>query len=961
MRKNGYLERRLSASSSASVTRSDWIGANALGAGYTAFSLKPLSNVLLGTVAAAALLLMAPAMAQAQAPVTCAADPTSNSTLTCTGDLSRGVEASNLLPEETVVNVNNPATDITPADDLDGIKVTKINDGGITVNVDLGDKTIIPWPANNSGRTGDGIFAAEDGDGTLTINFTGNVDTDSDGIEAVETQNGDLNVRFTAGRIDTLGSGPDVGIRATESGAGDVTVVLAAPAELIGNGEGISVVEKGDGDVVIDVRGRIEVRGANGAGISASQADDGQINVTSSGDVKASGADADGIRTENTSAGGATTVNVLGGSIHGGSGDGAGINFSLSGTDTENTLQVATGAKVSAESGIAVRGGDGDESVHNAGKLIGSVNLGAGADTFRLFSTADLSETKLVDGGGDSDVFNVDGTGSITVDGDQHANFEILAMTGTGTLLLTGDHTFSTSALINRGTLNLASGSNLASNTVRNNAATLGIGETAGGIGSATIAGNYIQTRAGTYAVDVNLETETADHLTVSGNATLNGFVNVNIVAYASGKTSVTILTADGSANVDDNLKVQHVPIGGQVVNVQLHDIEVTTTGSNDVVLSFSVDPDLVNPIDGRLNPNQRRIAQAIDDIDAGGTGALDPVVSALITGPTNIDAYRNALDVLLPEVYLNTDTAMLFSAHDFMGDMFSCPTSGDGRAVARDGQCLWVRPKGRKFDRDATFENIGYEDTVGGVSAGTQFKFAPGWFVNVAAGYESGSLSTDSGAESDSDRYHIGGAVKYEMGPWQFAAAAAAGIGSFDTSRRIAFSGFNDGTATSEHDVHYIGGQFRASYHLVMPGWYARPQVDVTVTHVDREDVTESGAATANLTVDGGEETIFAVTPGVEIGGTYELVPGTTLKPFLIAGVTFFSDDEHSATSAFALAPDVTFATNTEHGDVFGNIHAGTTLVGDTSNFNLTLGYKGTFSDDVTQHGVYARGAWAF
>ncbi|MEM9029352.1 MAG: autotransporter outer membrane beta-barrel domain-containing protein, partial [Pseudomonadota bacterium] len=313
-----------------------------------------------------------------------------------------------------------------------------------------------------------------------------------------------------------------------------------------------------------------------------------------------------------------------------------------------------------------------------------------------------------------------------------------------------------------------------------------------------------------------------------------------------------------------------------------------------------------------------------------------------------------------VPDVYNNTETAMLFSALGFMNDLFDCRSVDMRSAIVREGQCLWVRPNGRKFKRDATSSQGGFEDTVRGISAGAQFAFAPNWFASVAGSYEAANLRTDNDSRSDSDRYHLGGALKYESGPWLFVAGIAGGIGAFDTSREVVALA-TGGTATSEHDIRYLSGQLRAGYQFDMQGWYARPLIDLNVTYLDRDGLTESGAGDANLRVDDGSETYFAVTPALEIGGDYPLVPGTVLKPFLIAGITVFADDEHNVKSAYATSPDLTFESVTASGDVFANIHAGATMIGDTSNFNLTFGYKGLYSDDVRQHGVYATGTWKF
>ncbi|MEM9029347.1 MAG: autotransporter outer membrane beta-barrel domain-containing protein [Pseudomonadota bacterium] len=902
-----------------------------------------LREFLLSTVAATGLMLLAPTAAQAGCEI-----DTSTDTATCTGDLSGGLSHSGSgLDAVTKVIVKDLTTNVGPVTGTAVDLSQSSASDDLTIEVETGEFAIEARSASGGQPPGHGINVRTSQGGTATVEFEGNITAGSSGIVA-----------------------------ATQ-GDGDVVVIAEGNIKAGQDQYGVGIWARSDisGDIDIDFAGSIGSDNASTSlvGITAIQSGLGNIEINTSATITAFGDGMDGIRALNSNSNGTTTVTLKGGHVRGGSGDGAGVSFAFSVIGTTNILNIESDATVSAASGIAVRGSDGNDTINNSGKLIGAVDLGAGADRFDLNTDANFSEITLVDGGdGDNDVFELSGQGTATLsDPNRYVNFEKFEKTGQGIWMLEGSHHFAASATISRGTLRLADGSELNAPEVVNEAM-LAVGAPAGEIGEATVTGDFEQSDEGIYAVDVNLETETADHLTVSGEATLRGAVNVNIVAYASGTYSIPILTADGG--VIENTMTAKAITGG-IVNIDLDDVEVVTDG-NDVVLSFNVDPDLANPVpdpidpndpnvsprSNPLNENQRRIALAIDDIDAGGTGALDPIVSALITGPTNIDQYRNALNVLLPEVYLNTGTATLFSAHDFMGDLFSCPTVEEGGAVSREGECLWVRPKGRQLEHEGTSENIGYEDSVGGLSAGTQFSFAPGWFVNVAAGYESGSLSTDSGAESDSERYHVGGAMKYEMGPWQFSAAVAAGVGSFETSRRIAFTGFDDGTATSEHDVQYIGGQLRASYHMAMSGWFARPQVDLNVTYLDREGVTETGATTANLVIDDGQETMTSVTPAIAFGGTLEyLVPGAILNPFLVAGVTIFSDDEQSATSAFALAPDASFETTTAHGDTFANIHAGTTIIGDASDLSLALGYKGMFSDNVTQHGVYAKGTLNF
>ncbi|MEM7777866.1 MAG: autotransporter domain-containing protein [Pseudomonadota bacterium] len=836
---------------------------------------------------------------------------------------------------------------------------------GINAQNNGGDLNVRLFSGSSIVAVEDGVRAQESGDDDLTIVANGTIEaTNGAGIRALESATGNLIITGDG----TIEATNGAGIHAEETGDGNLQIsvngTIAATNGVTFEDAGISAEEDGDGDLTIDVgpSGSITTTGASTHGIYAFQGGTDELAITVSGNISASGSDAQGIAAVVFDPGATATVTLNAGAVvTGGSGTGTGVILA-SNPGAPATLNNA--GTISALSGGAVVGQDGEDTVNNlsGGVIIGAVNLRGGDDTVHL-DTASTFGGATFDGGDDNDALRVSGTASAALDGGQHTNFETFEKTDSGALLLTGIHNFATSATVSGGTLTLANGAALNAPAVTNNAE-LAVGATTGEIGTATVTGTFELMATATYVVDVDLTTGTADHIDVTGAATVDGGVAVTLQTFSPNLQIIPILTADGGVT-DAGLAISSFTAAGSLgltpTGSQVVDIRLVFPDANTVALS--VQTDFADPLGGPLNRNQTNVGGALNDVLAQGlTGApLEPLLVALITGPTTIDQYRDALDVLLPEVYLNTQTAMLFSSRDFLGDLLACPTADDGGAVARDGQCLWVRPKGRKFDRDATFEDIGYEDTVGGIAAGAQFRFAPGWFASVGASYEAGTLKTDSGARSESDRYHLGTAVTYETGSWRFVGAVAGGIGNFDTSRRIAFTGFDDGTATSEHDVRYVTGQLRAAYHVAMSGWYVRPLVDLTVTYLDREGVTESGAGTANLMVDGGEETVFAATPGVEFGGTYELVPGTTLKPFLVAGVTFLSDDEHSLTSAFALAPDVSFETTTEHGDVFGNIHVGATFVGDTSNFNFTLGYKGLYSDDVTQHGVYAKGAIKF
>ncbi|MEM7777268.1 MAG: autotransporter domain-containing protein [Pseudomonadota bacterium] len=768
---------------------------------------------------------------------------------------------------------------------------------------------VIPWPPDGRPDPSGGfwpppyddmmvsldtrISKTESGKDDLIFKTRHSIGSGKDGISATEENAGDLVID-----AEHMIEADEDGIDARESGTGELRIT--ATEDIVAEtGHGITAAEAGDGDLTITASGDITTSANGKHGITARQDGAGKIVVTSSGNLRATGKGSDGIRTENADAGGETIVNLTGGSVRGGEGAGAGVNFSRSTAGAVNTLN--SSAHVSAASGIAVRGGAGHDIVNNenGGVLSGTIDLAGRGD------------------------------------GDDALNNRFGGRLEAGEVINLGTH----GALENAGALAPASDDT---------------------VGTTALTGHLIQTATGRYDVDIASVSRASDRIDVAGTANLSGHVSVTLDKLMVGQQDFTIVTASGGV-VRNGLAIDRIVTRSGLeisLNSQVVDVQLTYPNAKDVVLSMSVD--FARRMDGSLNQNQTAIGNVLNIAFADANGPLQPLLTGLINGPANIAAYRDALSVLQPEVYLNTEAAMLFSADDFMKDLFACPTADRGATPNRGSQCVWVRPKGRKFKRESTSASIGFEDTVGGVSAGMQFGFATGWFANIAAGYENGSLSTDSGAESDSDRFHVGGAVLYEVGPWQFSGAFTGGIGMFDTARRVAFAGFNAGTAVSDYDIRYIGGQLRAAYHVSMPGWYLRPVLDVSAVYLDRDGVNESGAGAANLVVGDSEDTVFSASPALELGGQYELVPGTMLKPFLMLGVTVYSDDDRSAVSAFAGEPNLTFETATEHGNLFANISAGAEL-GSTSGLGMTIGYDGVLSDDVTQHSVYAKGRLSF
>ena len=905
-------------------------------------------------------------------------------TVTCTGDQSDGIASGVdfLAPPTSTLNVNNLTEDIAPATGTAGIYFSSL--GNVTINSDTTDGPGGPFEITTNGAFAYGIDTfsilgninvTHTGDITTdgfnaygidafalnqsaTVSHTGNIitrDDDSRGISAAGETGATVN---QTGNVTTQGNGSRALYAGTGVGTASITQTGNIETQGIGSegifaisvtGPGVEVNQTGSittqqdfsagivglsggGSVTVSQTGNISTSGFDSYGIfiealttaSVTQTGDittegsfayaiyansvtGPINVTQSGNIRTSGNDADGIYAY-SDFGGAITIEKTG-------------DITTTGPDSD-------GIDVDNPNGA----GSSEVTINPGSTITGGTGTGDGID---------------FDGGITNRLFNF---GTITTLGENAVEGE-----GSGAELIDNYGTIT-------GNVDLGPGANDFDNKaggVFNSGATAFIGAgnaftnrgtfAPGGSGpvqTTALTGNLAQTGSGVFAVDLDLTTLTNDRLNVTGTANLAGNVEVDVVNPTALTQQFTILSAAGGTT-NNGLGLLASP----ALNATL-----LFPNATDVVLGISID---LSP--AGLNRNQTNLGDNLNAALNAGGGALGPVLDALLNDVFTIQDYRRALDQLLPEIYLNTETATLFFAEEFTNNMLSCASAGEGFSAISEGQCLWARYEGRWLDRDGTFQNIGFDEDIHGISGGGQVALAPNWFVGIAAGYEDASLDTDSGARSDSDRYAIGGVVKYQSGPVMLALAGSAGKGEFDTRRAIDIGGFQ-ATPGSEHDVDYLAGMFRAAYLLDRGAWYAKPFVDVNITHVDREAVRETGGGAANLNVSGGDETYYSVTPSLELGRDIDRGDGRIIRPFVRAGVTVYNDTDQALFASFAGAPAAAggFTTTSEFDDVFADIEAGVMLFhGQEAAYSVT--YEGRLSDDTQQHGFFVKGTRTF
>lgn len=739
---------------------------------------------------------------------------------------------------------------------------------------------------------------------SATVSGGAGGDAHGGGVAGAGGRGGDLTVVLT-GEITTTGKAA-VDVAATSSGGrggssfgggiagrggqgGNLTLTLSGTITTHGDGSHAvkAVTIGGDG-------------GSDAGGVAGDGGKAGRTSVTSSGAVTATGVDAHGILATSSrgnngnlsgdgGAGSSVTVDITGGSVKGGSGTGWGVRL-----EAETTAALTNAGVISALSGNAVYASGTEVTVDNSGTITGNVTLA-----------------------------------------DSHSSvFRNLA----GGIFESG------------ATVDLGASGNL------ENAGTLSPGGT-GKVEATALTGNYVQTSTGIYKVDADWTSGKSDRLDVSGTASLAGTVIVNPIAFPStgGLTrTFTILTAAGGIT-DNGIKVQSTA----AVDYTLQKPDTKTLDVK-AVINFLGATTTTEPTTGStgqtgigtggLNANQRALGTNLNGLYSGGTNL--GFMSDLLTLATQ-DELKAALNKLLPSGDSSAHQGSMTTGNTFAGQLLSCRVFGEGdaNAIIREGQCVWARGSARTLDKSGERDGLAANERATFVSGGAQLDLGGPWRLGVGLGYETTDLDVDARAKISGERLHVGGIVKYNEGPWLFAAGLTGGHGWYDSTRAVAFGGFAT-TATSEFDQSFIVGRMTGAYLLDLGRVYLKPEVSAAVTYLKRDASRERATGGAALAVDASDDTILSVSPILEIGTQIALAKDAVARPFIRGGLTWRDTDTFSTRARFADAgPGATpFTVTTRIDDIVAEFGAGLDLVtaGDAV---LRLGYEGQFGDTTTQH----------
>ncbi len=312
------------------------------------------------TGATIAVLGACPAIAQVTPPAP-PCDNIAGTTVTCSGNVSPGIDVNNPY---TVLNINNLTADITPASAVDGINFTSA--GYITLTSNTGAFHISATGNNaeaifaqttsgailvtstgdlaTAGDNAEAIWARAISTGAVTVNSTGNITTQGSGAEAINAQSVDSQVTVAStGNITASGANSD-GIVARNTTTGGVSVTSQGTIAV--QRDGING-QAATGNVTITSNGAITTSAANAEAIAAQTAT-GDVSITSTGNIATVGDNAEAIWARATSSG-AVTVNSTGN-----------ITTQGSGAEAINAQSVDSQVTVASTGNITASGANSD-------------------------------------------------------------------------------------------------------------------------------------------------------------------------------------------------------------------------------------------------------------------------------------------------------------------------------------------------------------------------------------------------------------------------------------------------------------------------------------------------------------------------------------------------------------------------------------------------------------------------
>lgn len=684
-----------------------------------------------------------------------------------------------------------------------------------------------------------------------------------------------------------------------------------------------------------------------------------------------------------------------------GTGNNALIN---SGTIT-GAINLAAGTNSLNNSGTvtgAYTGEGGADSLTNSGTLTGNVALGAGANSVTSSTGGTLTGT--ITGGANVDTINLNGgtlTGAIDLGAGSNVFNAAGGTLGSGSTINFGANTsalnvnenFSTNGAITTGTA-VTTGVATGKTFTVANTSTLGTGVlTLTGTGTTKVnTGTTLTAASDTFTSAAN-----GKYIFEVSQATILGSSAVNVAAVAAGSTNGRLILTGAESAINQASNVQiNVAGGNPLINNSVFRI-VSGGGAETTAFdgtqqatdnSFAYDFFLVRGTDASLNltddttseifarasnvaatqlassgieapaaANGSALATVLNS--AAPTGVLG-AISGNIAAASTAGSYIAATEKALPTVDAGASNSAFINVNGVNKVIGGQLASGSETA----GKHLWLKGYGSTADQDKVDGIAGYEaDTFGAVLGADRKFLGDTATLGLALSYGNISVDSDNAARTNTDidayqasiygdkkfgnNYFVEGIVSY-------------GLQQID-SQRVNIDGVGtNANADYDANVYSARAQIGRDFAVGSKGKFT-PSLISQYAAFDSEKYTETGAGTANLTVDTGLVQRLDLGVGMRYSADLRRESGALLRPSVNVNYIYdVLDDEVSSNSTFQ-GGGGSFAVRGANFEQ-GRFQAGLGLdYYQTGNWQFSGRYDFEGNDEYQSHGASLRASYNF
>ncbi|MEP3436098.1 MAG: autotransporter outer membrane beta-barrel domain-containing protein, partial [Hoeflea sp.] len=459
------------------------------------------------------------------------------------------------------------------------------------------------------------------------------------------------------------------------------------------------------------------------------------------------------------------------------------------------------------------------------------------------------------------------------------------------------------------------------------------------------LSGRYESSDTAIYAVDLNLDLGTSDHLRASHGAVVEGVIAPHILSFGS-QSQVQILSTPKTADLSFSAKAAEMP-------VVMYSVSQAQSSAGDHVVNLTVE-NIDFEADG-LGSNEAAVARTLNARLASGIADTDADLLALANA-TTLGELSHLLGSYSDAHSAKQAASLRSGATHFTGSVFSCGVANGAYAAIAETECDWSEAGYRWTEHQASSNSVARDERLFNLSVGAQRELSENWRLGIAAGY--GILDSISYlAASEAKLAQAGMVAKYQKGNLLLGGSITVGHSWQDMVRAIPLS--PGVQAVSSTQSSWIHGRLRAGYLFEIEDWFAKPLADMDFNYTHTNGYTETGAGSYNLSVLPADDFQMSVAVGMEFGRSFALSPRLSVRTYGYGGVRYTPDNTTTTQVRFSgIASPVTQVF--EHDRYLGEISAGLKFFGQEG-LGLDVRYDGAFGKSITSQSIKGKIRWRF